>query len=630
MSKESGPGTPIRGTSPVRVMRKGYARPPPQATAPHGRKLRPQDDGGRRDGVLAFAPMIKKMILATAAAAFVVGLASAPQPPSAAAPSGTDPAFAKFVDEYFDAYFADNPLQGTAAGFHQYDARMPDLSRAAREKRIAALKAQLARLQAFDRGKLPFDDAIDAQALEGQIRSELLDLETLKTWQNNPMRYSGIAGFAVNGLIKRDFAPKAERLRSLTARLKEVPAVCAAGKANVQNPPPEFTTLATRMAKGSTGFLQGTVAAWAKDAAGGDAALLADFTAANDKAVAAVADYSAWLEKDLAPRSKGKYAIGAENYAAKLKYDEMVDTPLSDVLAMGETNLERDYARFIETAKAIEPSKSPAEVMKSLSDTHPTAEDLIPSAQRTVEAARQFLVDHRIVTIPSEVRPTITETPVFARFGSFASMDTPGAYETKATEAYYYITPVEKDWDAKHQEEHLRLYNPYVMGMINVHEVWPGHYLQFLYGPRFPTKTRRLVFCGTNAEGWAHYTEQMMVDEGFGGGDPKVRLAQLQEALLRDCRYVVGIKLHTQGMTVEDGAKVFVEKGFQEPANAFEEARRGTYNPTYLYYTLGKLEIQKLRDEYRQKKGSSLQQFHDAFVAQGGLPIPLLRQILFR
>jgi uncharacterized protein (DUF885 family) len=268
--------------------------------------------------------------------------------------------------------------------------------------------------------------------------------------------------------------------------------------------------------------------------------------------------------------------------------------------------------------------------MKSLSNDHSAAAELIPSVRRSVEAARQFLVEKRIVTIPSEVRPIITETPPFARFGSFASMDTPGAYETKATEAFYYVTPVEKDWDAKHQEEHLRLFNPYVVDMINVHEVWPGHYLQFLYAKRFPTKTRKLVFCGTNAEGWAHYTEQMMVDEGFGGGDPKVRLAQLQEALLRDCRYVVGIKLHTQGMTVEEGAKVFVEKGFQEPANGYEEARRGAYNPTYLYYTLGKLEILKLRDDYRKAKGASLEAFHDAFVSQGGLPIPLLRKILFR
>jgi uncharacterized protein (DUF885 family) len=268
--------------------------------------------------------------------------------------------------------------------------------------------------------------------------------------------------------------------------------------------------------------------------------------------------------------------------------------------------------------------------MKALSDEHPTPEKLIPAVAQSVENARKFLVEKDLVTIPSEVRPRVEETPPFARSGSFASMDTPGAYETKATEAFYYVTPVEPEWDAKHKEEHLRLYNPYVVAIIDVHEVWPGHYLQFLYAPKFPTKTRKLVFCGTNAEGWAHYAEQMMVDQGFGGGDPKYRLAQLQEALLRDCRYVVGIKLHTQGMTVDEGARVFVEKGFQEPANAYEEARRGAYNPTYLYYTLGKLLIGELSNEYRAKTGASLKGFHDAFVAQGGLPIPLVRQILFR
>ena len=207
-------------------------------------------------------------------------------------------------------------------------------------------------------------------------------------------------------------------------------------------------------------------------------------------------------------------------------------------------------------------------------------------------------------------------------------MDTPGPFETRATQAFYYVTPVEKDWDKKHAEEHLRLYNPPVVAMINVHEAYPGHYLQFLYAKQFPTKVRKLLYCGTNAEGWAHYCEQMMVDEGFGGGDPKVRLAQLQEALLRDCRYVVGIKLHTQGWTVEQGAKLFVDKGFQEPANAYEESRRGAYNPTYLYYTYGKLEIQKLRDDYKAKKGGSLRDFHDAFVAQGSMPLPLVRKIL--
>jgi len=572
-----------------------------------------------------------KTLFTVAAFLLVIGWVSTRSASGAAASNSNEsPEFARFVDEYFDSRFASQPTLGTAAGFRQYDSKMPDLSRAAVEKRIVELKQWLTRLKALDRSRLTFDDLIDAAAIEGEVRSDLLDLETLRNWERNPMMYAAVSGFAVNDLMKRDFAPKAERLRSVTARLKAVPGICAAAKANVKNPPKEFTTLATRMAKGAAGFLQGAVATWAKDAAGSDAALLAEFTAVNDKAATAISDLSSWLEKDLAPRSNGSFAIGAENFSAKLRYDEMIEEPLSEVLARGEANLAKDYAAFVETAKKIDPAKTPGEVMKTLSDQHPTADDLIPSAKRSVEAARQFLIDKSIVTIPSEVRPIITETPPFARFGSFASMDTPGAFETKATEAFYYITPVEKDWDAKHQEEHLRLFNPYVMNMINVHEVWPGHYLQFLYGKQFPTKTRKLIFSGTNAEGWAHYSEQMMVDSGFGGGDLKIRLAQLQEALLRDCRYVVGIKLHTQGMSVEEGAKVFVEKGFQEPANAFEEARRGAYNPTYLYYTLGKLEIQKLRDEYMQKKPATLKQFHDAFVAQGGLPIPLVRKILFR
>jgi len=551
-------------------------------------------------------------------------------PPAAPATASSGEPFSKFVDDYFDARFAYLPSQGTEDGFHQYDSKLEDRSRARIEARITQLKGFLARLQAMDRSRLSFDDQIDADAIEGQIRGQLLDQETLRNWERNPMGYAGLPGSAADGLIKRDFAPAADRLRSLTARLRLVPAVYAAGKANLVNPPREFTDLALRISKGSVGYFAGTMAAWAKDAAGSDAALAKQFADANGAVVAATRDFATWLEKDLLPRSKGSYAIGAANFLAKMKYDERVEMPLAELLAKGEAQLAKDYAALVETAKRIDPSKTPAQVMTLLSDDHPTPESLIPTVDRSVEEARRFLVQKDLVTIPSEVRPRVQETPPFARSGSFASMDTPGAFETKATEAFYYVTPVETEWDAKHKEEHLRLYNPYVVSIIDVHEVWPGHYLQFLYAPRFPTKTRKLVFSGTNAEGWAHYSEQMMVDEGFGGGDPKYRLAQLQEALLRDCRYVVGIKLHTQGMTVEEGAKVFVEKGFQEPANGYEEARRGAFNPTYLYYTLGKLQIQELSNEYRAKKGATLKQFHDAFVAQGGLPIELVRRILFR
>jgi len=308
----------------------------------------------------------------------------------------------------------------------------------------------------------------------------------------------------------------------------------------------------------------------------------------------------------------------------------MVDIPLDKLLAIGEATLKRDQDAFRAAARKIDAKKAPAEVMKALSDDHPTEADLIPSARRTIEKARRFLVDKKIVAIPSEVRPTVRETPPYARNGSFASMDTPGAYETKATEAFYYVTPPEKDWTARQKEEHLRLFNAPVMQIITIHEAFPGHYIQFLYAKQYPTKVRKLTYCGSNVEGWAHYCEQMVVEEGYGDGDPKIRLAQLSEALLRDCRFVVGIKLHTQGMTVEEGAKFFERQGFQEPSTAYEEARRGAYNPTYLYYTLGKLQIYKLREDYRKAKGAdyTLETFHNEFVRQGGIPIKLIRRIL--
>ena len=536
--------------------------------------------------------------------------------------------FEAFVDRYFAERFAMYPSEATGAGLHDRDTLLEDLSSTRIAHRIEGLKDLLADLVATP--KTTFDEQIDAHALDAQIHAELLDLATLRTWESNPMTYAGLPGGAVDGLIKRDFAPAADRLRLVIARERAIPAVFASARANLKNPPKEFTDLAIRMSKGSVGFFEGSVATWAKSAAGGDAALMAEFSTANAATIEAVRQFAAWLETDLKPRSTGKYAIGAEAFLAKMRYDEMVEIPLADLLAKGEAQLAKDYAAFVATARQIDPGKTPLAVMKQLSDDHPTAEGLIASVRKSIDESRQYLIDKRIVTIPSEVRPNVEETPPYARSGSFASMSTPGPYETKATEAFYYVTPVEPDWTAQHADEHLRLYNPPVVAMINVHEAYPGHFLQFLYVGKFPTKTRKLVASGTNVEGWAHYCEQMMVDEGFGGGDPRVRLAQLQEALLRDCRYVVGVKLHTAGMTVEEGAKVFEEKGFQEPANAYEEARRGAYNPTYLYYTLGKLQILELRDEYRKLKGGTLRDFHDVFVQQGGLPIALVRQILFR
>jgi uncharacterized protein (DUF885 family) len=544
--------------------------------------------------------------------------------------SRSKPDFAAFVDEYAAASNRWSPTGATDLGFHEYDAQIEDRSAAAYKKRSEILKAELAQLTALRQGELTAQEAIDAELLDSSIRAEILELDTMKSWQSNPMEYVGLPGSAVDSLMMRNFAPPAERLRSLTARLAGVPAILTAMKENVSNPPKEFTDLSIRMASGSVGFFNNEVAAWAKDAAGGDTAALEAFTKANAAAAESMNNAVDWLQSDLLPRSKGSYAIGTKNFETKLRYEEMVDIPIDQLLAIGEATLNRDYQALMETAKQIDPKRPPVEVIKHLSDEHPSAADLIPFCKKTVEGTRQFVLDKKIVTIPSMVLPIVRDTPPYARSGSFASMSTPGPFETKATEAYYYVTPPEKGWSATQTEEFMRLFREPLVRMITVHEAYPGHYLQFLYVPQVPTKTRKLVGSASNAEGWAHYTEQMMIEEGFGNGDPRLHAAQLQEAILRDCRYVAGIKLHTQGWTVEQATQLFMDKTLHQRAVAFEEARRGTYNPTYLYYTLGKLMIYKLRGDYQKAKGSaySLTQFHNEFVKQGPIALKVVRQIM--
>jgi uncharacterized protein (DUF885 family) len=538
--------------------------------------------------------------------------------------------FASFVNDYYNAEFALDPNQATYAGIHDYDDKLADLSAATYARRAETLKKMREMLTALRAEKLSETDSVDAEVLDHAIRAELLDIETVRDWKRNPVLYLGKPAEGIDLLMKRSFASDSDRLKLIIGRLKAAPILFASLKANVENPPKEFTDLGIIVAKGSVEFFRTDLTTWAKMAAGKDEKLLAEFEAANKPVIEAFESVAKWLETELLPKSKGSYAIGAEAFAKKLETEEMLDIPLDKLLAIGEANLKRDQEAFIATAAKIDPKKTPKEVLALLTEDHPKPEDLVPATRGTIERTRKFLIDKKIVTVPSEVRPTIAETPAFMRTGSFASMDTPGAFEPKATEAFYYVTPPEKDWDQRRKTEHMRQFNRTGMDVITIHEAFPGHYIQFLNAKQYPTKVRKLYTCGTNVEGWAHYTEQMIVDEGYGNGDPKVRLAQLNEALLRDCRYIVGIKLHTEGWTVEQGKKFFVEQGYIEPEVGFQEARRGTYNPTYLYYTLGKLQIFKFRADYKKAKGAdfSLLKFHDDFVRQGGIPIKLIRKIM--
>lgn len=540
--------------------------------------------------------------------------------------------YAKLVDDFFAEEFAFDPVQATNAGIHKHDGELTPWTAPAIEARVAELEDLLNRATALwtERTALDPENLIDLEALDGRIRAELLDWNILRLTARNPMTYALRPGRAIDPLLKRDFAPAHDRLKSIVSRLEQVPAVYAAGRGNVINPPKEWTELAIAQARDTESYLRDTLSAWAKEAAGNDIILWADFQRANITAVAATQDLEHWLTKTVLPVSNGSWAIGPRAYVTLLKHAEYITTPLEELQAQGEAQLQHDRLLFLETAKEIDSTRTPEQVFASLGDEHPTARTLLPYAQQTLEQVRQFVVRKDLVTFPSEARPRIEETPVYLRAGTVAFMDTPGPFESRARESFYFITPPELSWDSRHTLEHLREFNTSRFPILHVREAYPGHLVQFLWAPKFPTKVRKLLVTNSNVQGWADYVEELVIEEGFADENPKYRLAQLQDALLRDCRFVVGIGLHTTGMSLQQAAERFTKECFQSPRVADAEARRGTYDPTYFSSTAGKLMILELRKDYLSQKGGTLKQFHDAFLSKGPLPVPLVRKLLIQ
>ena len=538
--------------------------------------------------------------------------------------------FQQIVDAYFDDYFKANPSQATSVGFHQYDHQLEDFSLSAHQRNRRKLVEYLAAFQALNPRALSPLERDDREIMIVTIHSLLLEEDRVQMWRKNPDTYSSAVTSSIFALIKRDFAPPEERLRSVIEREKQISRALTQARGVLRTPPKIYTRIAIEQLPGNIDFFQTTVPEAFKNV--NHAALLADFKQSNDAAIAALKDYQGWLQKNLLPRSRGTFAIGAENYRLKLLYDEMVDVPLPRLLKIGYAQLRKDQQALVETARRIDPKKKPEDVLKELERDHPTADTLLSSAQQQLDGLRQFLIDHKIITVPGGAQAKVVETPSFMRATTFASMDTPGPYETKATEAYYNITLPDPSWSKEKQEEYLEGYNYPLLSNVSVHEVWPGHYTQFLWVKNNPelSKTRKLTGAGSNAEGWAHYSEQMVLDEGLHNNDPRYRLAQLVDALLRDCRYLVGIKMHTQGMTTDEAKEFFVKEGHQVPVVGEMETKRGTGDPTYLMYTLGKLEILKLREDYKRRMGSafSLQDFHDRFIKAGSPAVKIVRREL--
>ncbi|MDR3675553.1 MAG: DUF885 domain-containing protein, partial [Acidobacteriota bacterium] len=415
---------------------------------------------------------------------------------------------------------------------------------------------------------------------------------------------------------------------SVIARERQIPGVLANARANLSNPPKVYTEISIEQMPGIIEFFQKDVPDAFPDVK--DAALLAEFQQTNAAVVKSLQSFQKFLQNDLLPSSHGEFRIGAENFKQKLSNDEMVNIPLDQLLQIGYDDLHRNQQKLKETAALINPNTSPRELLSSLERDHPAPDQLLPAFRNLLVGLRDFINARKIVTIPSPILPILEETPPFMRATTTASMDTPGAYESKATEAMFNVTTPEPGWTPQHVEDWMQGFNRGTVLSTAIHEAYPGHYVQFLWVKRLDSKVRKLLFCGSNVEGWAHYTEQMMLDEGYGGGDPKLRLGQLQDALLRNARFIVGIEMHTGNMTMDQAREFFIKEGYQVPAVADIETKRGTADPTYLVYTLGKLQILKLREDYKKKMGDkfTLQDFHDRFMEQGGVPLVIVRRAM--
>jgi uncharacterized protein (DUF885 family) len=547
--------------------------------------------------------------------------------PAASASSGA--AFQQVVDALLADLYARNPTYATDLGLHEFDGRLEDYSAASIAAELQAVAKFEKELERIDPRGLSQVQRQDRELLLLSLASRRLDVERVRPLERNPDVYSSGITNSAYALIKRNYAPAGQRLRSLVEREKAMPAALLEARRNLRDVPRIYAEIAIEQLDGNQEFFRSAVTQ--AFAGVGDADMQAEFKRTNDAVIRALGDYKTWLQQTLLPKATGSFAWGAELYGRKLRAEEMIDTPLAELERIALQDLERNQAAFAAAAKQVDPTKSPLEVLDAMQLDHPPPDKLLATTQAELDALGRFMTERRIVTIPQDAPPAqVQETPPFMRATTSASMDTPGPFEQGKLQGFYSMTLPDPAWPAAQKEEFMRQWFYPLITNVSVHEVWPGHYLQFLYAPTYPSVVRKVMGSNANAEGWAHYCEQMVIDEGFHADDPRYRLAQLQDALLRDARFIVGIRLHTQGMTLRQAEDFFVNEGYQPRPVAVSETKRGTSDALYGYYTIGKLAILKLRADYQRKLGPAfrLQDFHDRFIGLGPLPMPLVREAM--
>jgi hypothetical protein len=525
--------------------------------------------------------------------------------------------WSEFVATVVDDYYRKNPESGTYAGLHQYDGQMADMSMAALEEYAGWIESVVAKAASYP--ELEGIEAFERDYLSTSLGGELFWLRDSDFPTSNPLFYAQSIGISV--YVDREYAPLADRLQAYTRYMEQLPGKMQQMKANLQPPlPAPYVDMGYRVLNGMVEYLSTTVPEVFAPVE--DEQLQRQFKATNDAAIEAIQQSVNWLDS-LRATATDDYALGEERFLKMLRSSEGVDVTLAELKAAGQKNLDDNLELLYQACAEYAPGASTEDCMAKAAANKPE-EGAVARAEKQLPMLRKFVADNNIATIPGSEDALVAEAPPHRRF-NFAYINIPGPFETGLPSTYF-IAPPDPDWS----EEDQLAYIPGVADLlaVSVHEVWPGHFLQYLHSNRTENSVGRHFGTYTFGEGWAHYTEQMMVDAGLGEGDAEIRIGQLQNALLRNVRYMSAIGLHTEGMTIEESQKMFQEKAFKDFGNASQQAYRGTYDPGYLNYTLGKLMINKLRDDWTTGQGGreAWGRFHDQFLSYGAPPIPLIRQ----
>jgi len=536
--------------------------------------------------------------------------------------------FPHFVDDYLAYLHEALPSYAGLDGVHIHDDLLEDLSRQALDSHTRALSGFGRRLHQIDPTHLSRIERVDHSILAASVEARMYDLEVVRSWERNPRIYAELIGSSLAGQALFAYAPETDRARRVVSKLRQVPRLVQAARDNIKECPGIFVKVGLESWRGTLKFIEVDLprAFTRLD----DLHILGDLADTSTEATAAIRAYLEYLETDLAPRAKASFRLGRDRFEQKLKLEEGVGTSSSRLLTIALREIEAVQEEFRSLAGRLN-GGDPVEAWRRAKAQHPAPGQLISVAEAQIGELEEFLRTQDLVSLPAAEPVIVAPSPDFYRW-AFASMWTPGPFESKPSRAYYYLTDVDRSWTPDRQEEHLRDFNIPTLWNISIHEVYPGHFLHFRHLRQVDSKVRKstLFAPASFVEGWAHYCEQMMVEAGFRRGDITLRLGQLAEALVRLARFIVAIRLHCEDMSVEQGMRVFRDEAFLEEATARREAERGTFDPTYLVYSLGKLMMLKLRRDYKERQGGrySLRSFHDAVLSQGSAPFWALRRLL--